>query len=82
MQSQTTHELTVRDDGTVACSCGSADFTYEESHPSTRRMARNADGALVFYSDFEWFDGDDTPGVECSNGHHPAVPANVEIDWT
>jgi hypothetical protein len=74
------HTLRVREDGTVECSCGSTDFTYEESHPSSRSLASNGDGTLAFYGDFEWFDGDDTPGVECGNGHHPDT-GDVTIDY-
>jgi hypothetical protein len=52
-------------DGVTTCECGSTEFKYEESHPSERTMATNEGGVLMFWSDFEWFDGDSDPGVTC-----------------
>lgn len=53
-------------EGKVMCACGSMRFRYEENHGSTRAMSSN-DGAngLLFYSDYQTFDGDDDPGVVC-----------------
>lgn len=67
--------------------CGSCDgtaFSFEESHPCTRSMASNAGRGITFHGDFEWFDGDDTPGVQCSDcGAIMDAPHahGVEIDY-
>lgn len=67
---------------TVRCSeCGAKEFKYEEGHPSERTMRRNEDGCLVFWGDFEWFDGDDDPGVVCANGHHIDASA-IDVDFS
>lgn len=73
-------KLVVQEDGTVACSCGSTAFTYEESCPSTREMRTNEKGALMFWGSSDEGDGDDNPGVVCENGHEPDT-GDVSIDW-
>lgn len=64
------------------CSCGSSDFRYEESHPSTREQSENTADGLVFFSHFEWYDGDDTPGVVCEGCQAVVtVPEGCAVDF-
>lgn len=69
--------------GKVKCgNCGSKTFRYDEDHPSSRRMESNEDGVLAFWGHFEWFDGDDDPGVVCDACDTPAIlPEGVELGW-
>lgn len=68
-------------DGLVRCSeCRTDQFTYQENVPSERKMDRNEDGALVFWSCSREFDGDDDPGVVCENGHE-CDTTGIEVDW-
>ncbi len=62
--------------------CGSECFRYEESHPSWREMHANEAGRLVFYSHFEWDDGDDDPGVICDDCYSRVeVPEEVKVSF-
>jgi hypothetical protein len=67
----------------LACPhCGSESLRYEESHPSWREMHTNEAGLLVFYSHFEWGDGDDDPGVICDDCYSRVeVPEEVEVSF-
>lgn len=64
------------------CECGSQSFRYEESHPSTRELETNAEDGLTFFSTFDWYEGDDSPGVVCDvcNGH-VRVPPECTVDF-
>lgn len=69
-------------DGVLTCQCGSTEFRYDESHPSTRRLHANKDGVVAFISDFEWFDGDDDPGVVCARCEAEIqLPEEVTVDF-
>lgn len=67
----------------LACpACGSTDFSYWEDYGTSRSMADNADGVLVFYGDFEWHDGDDDPGVICASCYASIdLPEGWEEDY-
>lgn len=65
------------------CPCGSDEFTYDESHPSSRSQNDNRPDGISFDGDFEWYDGDDTPGVVCASCNASMdVPAECEIDFS
>lgn len=73
---------TVSELGELVCECGAKTFTYEESVPVGRTMAGNDNGRLTFWSDFNWYDGDDEPGVVCTACEEPVqVPSEIELDW-
>lgn len=64
-------------------SCGSDEFQYDESHPSSRSMDENDESGLTFDGNFEWFDGDDSPGVVCASCDSTLdVPAECEINFS
>ncbi len=45
-------------------------------------MHANEAGRLVFYSHFEWGDGDDDPGVICDDCYSRVeVPEEVEVSF-
>lgn len=78
------HDLEDLSEGVkVMCgNCGSTEFRYEESHPCERGMAENhGEDGLVFYSEFEWYDGDDDPGVVCTSCDTTADTREIEINW-
>lgn len=55
-------------DGVATCPrCGGTDFEYHESYPVTRTMDDNEDGVLRFDADFDWSEGNSTPGIVCVN---------------
>lgn len=70
-------------EGVATCSvCGSEEFRYEESYPTTRTMEANEEGLLVFDGSFEWTNGDCVPGVVCDRCDTAlAVPEEVELGW-
>ena len=69
--------------GVLTCAdCRSTEFKYKESHPSEREQISNCHNTLTFRGDFEWFDGDDDPGVVCARcDAEIGQPTGVEIEY-